>query len=188
MSSDYVLLVLLLGIVGVIICSSLALHARHKQRMLILKTGIKPEEKPHRRERLLIGGSSMIGIGLGLLLGLSTKTVGVTSGFILLFVGTAVTLVALFSVKKSTPSSQQIIQRRETMRALLHRLNEFKEIHPHVVITLIAGSSLTGEIQKIIDDELLKFKEDLQQEVTYIPIDKIISIRKAEKEEEKKKE
>ncbi len=65
------------------------------------------------------------------------------------------------------------------MRALLDRLNEFKEIHPHVVITLIAGSSLRGKIQEITDNELLKLKEDSQQEVTYIPIDKIISVRKA---------
>ena len=198
MSADYVLLVLLLGIVGVIICSSLALHARSKERMRILKTGIKPEEKPYRRERLLIGGFSLIGIGLALWIGsrpiefylklvehnevitfISVKQLGFISGLFFLLVGIASTIATFFFVKKHTLSPQQITQRRETMRALLKQLDAFERAHDTVVITLITGSDLTGDIKKIIDDELLDFKEQTQTEPTYIPIDRIIWVRKA---------
>ena len=178
MSFNWFLLVPILGIVGATICGSLAIHARHKQRIVILKTGIKPEEKPYRRERLLIGGSSMIGIGLGLLRGLSATNIGLTSGCVFLFIGIAVTVVALFFVKKSTPSSQQITQRREIMRALLDQLRHFRRAHPYVEITLIADPKVKGDIEQIIDDELLEFREENQEGPTYIPIDKIVSVRR----------
>lgn len=178
---DWFLLIPILGIVGATICGSLALQARYKQRMLILKTGIKPEEKPYtyKRDCLLIGGASLIAIGGGLLLGLRTNNIALTIAFVFFFLGIALTLAARFVIKESTLSSQQITQGRETMRALVKQLKSFKDADDKVVITLIVGSPLTGEIQEIRDDELLKFKEDTQQEFTYISIDKIISIRKA---------
>lgn len=108
----FLLLIPISGIIGATICASLAIHARYKQRMLILKTGIKPEEKPYKRERLLIGGASLIAIGGGLLLGLWTKNIGLTIAFVLFFIGIALTLAARFVIKESTPSSQQITQRR----------------------------------------------------------------------------
>ena len=175
---DWILLIPILGIVGATICGSLALHARHKQRMVILKTGIKPEEKSYKRERLLIDGTSMIAIGLGLLVGVLTKNMGFAIASIFLLVGIASALGARFFVKKSTPAQQQISQRREIMRALLKQLETFKKAPDTVVITLITDSDHTGEIKQIIDDELVEFKEKVQGESTYIPIDKIISVRK----------
>lgn len=61
------------------------------------------------------------------------------------------------------------------MRALLlDHLKAFKKVHPHVEITY---PKFIGNIEEIIDDELLKFKEKTQTDFTYIPIDKIMWVR-----------
>lgn len=175
---NWILLIPILGIVGATICGSLTLLARYKQRMVILKTGIKPEEKSYKRERLLIAGTSIMAIGLGFLAGVLTKNMGFAIAFIFLFVGIGLALGGRSFVKKSTPAQQQTSQRREIMRALLKQLEAFKKTHDTVVITLIINSDRTGDIKQIMDDELVEFKEKDQEEPTYIPIDKIISVRK----------
>jgi|GEM_PF-3832106 len=178
MWSNSVLLIPISAIVGGIICSALGIYARYKQRMAMITRGIKREEKPYKRGRLLIVGSCMMAIGFALLLGLRSGNVGLGGALVILFVGAALTVLAGFILREPAPLSCQITQRGERMRTLLNRLNAFRKTDCEVTIRVTNGEPVEGKIKAIEDDELLEFKEDSKDNPTYIPVDKIVSIHK----------
>jgi len=167
---DWFLLIPILGIVGATFCGLLAIHARYKQRMVILKTGIKPEEKPYKRGFLLISGISMMAIGGALLGGFLVgfwwfglnlplvKGIGFITGLVFLLVG-----IALVVAYNKT--------REEAMKGLLKQINDFRKNNQEIKITLVDGNEHTGRIDSIIDDELLVLRKP---PLIYIPIDKVL--------------
>lgn len=159
---------LLIPILG-ILCGMLVIYLEHRRKVAMIEMRVTPKGL-YKPWYLLIGGLSILGIGLGLLLAFwlfipksqlsNLKIAGLSTGLILLVFGIALII-------------SHDLTKEKVMKALVKQLKELKG--KNCQITVASGLKFTGTLRDIRDNELLALEKE--GTLTYIAIDKVAAVQ-----------